>query len=72
VLAKPGSITPHTQFQGRGLRPLEGRGRAPHAVLQRLPAAVLLPHDRRHGLDQAAPTARRWSCRATTRTWRST
>ena len=58
-------------LQGRGLRALEGRGRPPHAVLQRLPAAVLLPHDGRDRLDQAARRARRWSCRATTRTWRS-
>ena len=58
--------------QGRGLRPLEGRGRAPHAVLQRLPAAVLLPHDGRHRARSSCPRARRWSCRATTRTWRST
>ena len=36
------------QFRGRGLRAVEGRRRAAHAVLQRLPAAVLLPHDRRH------------------------
>ena len=39
----------------RGVRAVEGRGRAPHAVLQRLPAAVLLPH---HGRDR-----QRWSCR---------
>ena len=42
------------EVQGRGLRPQEGRGRPPHAVLQRLPPAVLLPHDRRDGHDQAA------------------
>ena len=40
-------------LQGRGLRALEGRGRPPHAVLQRLPAAVLLPHDGRDRCDQA-------------------
>ena len=40
---------PAHALRGRGLRALEGRGRPPHAVLQRLPAAVLLPHDRRHG-----------------------
>ena len=34
--------------QGRGVRPQEGGGRSPHPVLQRVPAAVLLPHDRRH------------------------
>ena len=26
VLAKPGSITPHTDVRGRGLHPLQGRG----------------------------------------------
>ena len=41
-------------LQGRGLRALEGGGWPPHAVLQRLPAAVLLPHDGRHRLDQAS------------------
>jgi hypothetical protein len=49
VLCKPGSITPHTKFKGEGLRPDEGRGRPSHAVLQQLPSAVLLPHDRRDG-----------------------
>ena len=37
------------EVQGSGVRPDEGRGRSPHAVLQRLPAAVLLPHDGRDG-----------------------
>ena len=32
----------------------QGRRRASHAVLQRLPSAVLLPDDRRHGIGQAA------------------
>ena len=42
---------PAHEFRGRGLRPVEGGRRAAHAVLQRIPAAVLLPHDRRdrHG-----------------------
>ena len=31
VLAKPGSITPHTKFTG-GVHPVEGRGWAAHAV----------------------------------------
>ena len=35
VLAKPGSITPHTKFKARGVHPDEGRGRPAHAVLQR-------------------------------------
>ena len=55
VLAKPGSITPHTKFECEVYVLSQGRGRAAHAVLQRLPAAVLLPH---HGRDRAA-----WSCR---------
>ena len=42
------------EVQGRGLHPLEGRGRPPHPVLQRLPSAVLHPHDRRHRLAEAA------------------
>ena len=37
------------EVQGRGVRPDEGRGRAPHAVLHRVPAAVLLPD---HGRDR--------------------
>ena len=53
VLAKPGSITPHTEFEAAGLRALQGRGRTPHAVLPRLPPAVLLPHDGRDGLGRA-------------------
>ena len=40
-------------LQRRGLRPLEGRGWPPYAVLRRLPAAVLLPHDGRDRRDQA-------------------
>ena len=42
------------QVQGRGLHPDQGGGRAAHAVLLQLPAAVLLPHHRRDRLDQAA------------------
>ena len=44
---KPGTILPAHEVQGRGLHPLEGRGRPSHAVLQRLPSAVLHPHHRR-------------------------
>ena len=40
---------PAQEGQGRDLRPFEGRGRPPHAVLQRLPSAVLLPDDRCDG-----------------------
>ena len=66
VLAKPGSITPHTRVRGTGLRALEGRGRPSHPVLPRLPPAVLLPHHRRHGLGRAARRASRCACPATT------
>src|SRR5207245_2717006 len=38
----------------RRRRPLECRRRPPHAVLQQLPAAVLLPDDGRDGCDQAS------------------
>ena len=41
---------PAHELQGPGLHPVQGRGRAPHPVLQRLPAPVLLPHDRRDRL----------------------
>ncbi len=54
VLAAPKSITPHTKFHGRSGRAEEGRGRAAHAVLQRLPAAVLHPDDGRDGRERAA------------------
>ena len=38
VLCKPGSVTPHIEFERPGLHPDEGRGRPPHAVLRRLPS----------------------------------
>ena len=44
---KPGTHHAAQEVQGRGLHPEEGGGRAPHAVLQGLPAAVLLPDDGR-------------------------
>ncbi len=54
VLAKPGSITPHTNFKGEDLRVVEGRGRPSYAVLQGLSSAVLLPHHGRDGCGGAA------------------
>ena len=71
VLAKPGSITPHTQLQRRGLRPVEGRGRPPHAVLQQATARSSTSARRTSRARSSCRRARRWSCRATTRTWRS-
>ncbi len=47
VLAKPGSITPHTKFEANVYVLTQGRRRPAHAVLHRLPSAVLLPHHRR-------------------------
>ena len=47
VLCKPGSVKPHTHFTAEIYVLLEGRRRPPHAVLQQLPAPVLLPHHRR-------------------------
>ncbi len=38
------------QVRVRSVRVVEGGRRAAHAVFQRLPSAVLLPHDRRHRL----------------------
>ena len=57
--ARPGSgqareHSPAQEVLRRGVRAEEGRGRAPHAVLQRLSSAVLLPHDGRHRLARAA------------------
>ena len=71
VLAKPGSIKPHTKFSARVYVLTQGGGRPPHALLQRLPAAVLPAHDRRHRRHRPAPAAPRWSCPATTSTWTS-
>ena len=44
VLCKPGSITPHTNSRGSGVRVEGVRGWPAQAVLQQLSPAVLLPH----------------------------
>ena len=54
VLAKPGTITPHTDFEAEVYVLSQGRGWPSYAVLQGLPPAVLLPHDRRDGRLPAA------------------
>ena len=41
VLCKPGSITPHTNFEGQVYVLTQGGGWPAQAVLQQLPAAVL-------------------------------
>ena len=50
---------PH-QVQGRGLRLEQGGRRAAHAVLHRLPAAVLPAHHGRHRGWPSCPRAWRW------------
>ena len=54
VLCKPASVKPHTHFTAEIYVSQQGRGRPAHAVLQQLPAAVLLPHDRRDRRGRAA------------------
>ncbi len=60
VICKPGSRQAAHQVRGRGLHPDQGGGRPAHAVLRQLPAAVLLPHHRRHRHRGAAVAAPRW------------
>jgi len=48
---RPRQHHPAHQVRGRGLRPHEGRGRPPQAVLLELPSAVLLPDHRHHRHD---------------------
>ena len=48
VLAKPGLHPSPHQVQGPGLRPVQGRGRPSHSLLQQLSSPVLLPYHRRH------------------------
>ena len=54
VLAKPGSITPHTDVRGSGVCVDQGGGWPSQAVLLELSAAVLLPD---HGRDRARDVA---------------
>jgi len=49
VVCKPGSITPHTHFKANVYVLSKEEGGRPHAFLQGLPAAVLLPDHRRDG-----------------------
>ena len=54
VLAKPGSIHPHTHFMGQVYVLTKEEGGRHNAVLQRLSSAVLLPYHGRDGQHQAA------------------
>ncbi len=69
VLAKPGSDHPAHEVRGGGVRADEGGGRAAHAVLQGLSAAVLLPHDGRDGGGGVAGGRGDGDARATTSRW---
>jgi elongation factor Tu len=53
VIIKPGSTTPHTNFEANVYILSEGGGRPSHAVLQQLPSPVLLPDDGRDGCRDA-------------------
>ena len=48
VLAKPGSITPHTKFEAEIYVLSKDEGGSSHAILQRLPSTVLLPYNGRN------------------------
>ena len=60
VVAKPGSITPHTRFQGEVYVLSKEEGGRHTPFFNGLPAAVLLPDDGRDGSGEAAGRARRW------------
>ena len=71
VAARPGAVQARLDqaahaLHRRDLRAEQGRRRPPHAVLQQLSPAVLLPHDGRDRRDRAARRTRKWSCPATT------
>ena len=57
VLAKPGSITPHTQFKAEAYILTKEEGGRPYAILQQLPSTVLLPYD---GRNRDGEVARRY------------
>ena len=54
VLAKPGSIKPVKEAEAEVYVLAKDEGGQPHAVLQRIQAAVLHPHERRHRRDRSA------------------
>ena len=66
VLAKPGSITPHTKFKAEAYILTKEEGGRHTPVLQRVPSPVLLPDHRRDRHRGACPKGPRWSCPATT------
>jgi elongation factor Tu len=59
VLAKSGSIKPHTKFTAQVYVLTREEGGPPHPLLQRLPAAVLPAHRPTSRAPSACPTAPR-------------
>jgi elongation factor Tu len=45
VICKPGSVTPHTDFQSRSLRIIKSRRWSSHSILQQIPSAILFPYN---------------------------
>ena len=45
VLAKPGSITPHTDFESEVYVLSKDEGGRSHSILQRLPSTILFPYN---------------------------
>ena len=60
VIAKPGSIKPHTKFKAEVYVLSQGRRRPSHAVLHQLPSAILFPHHRRDRRGEACRKASKW------------
>ena len=58
VVAKPGSITPHTKFKAEVYILTKGRRWTAHAVFQRIPAAVLFSDDGCDGDSEVAGGSR--------------
>ena len=67
VLCKPGSITPHTDFEGQVYVLTKEEGGRHKPFFGELPAAVLLPDHRCDRHDHACRRAPRCACRVTTR-----
>jgi len=69
VLVKPGSITPHTKFEGQVYVLKKRRRGSPHTFLCWLPPAVLHPYHRRDGADHRVHRGR-WQQRRNGHAWR--
>ena len=48
VLAKPGSINPHTKFKAEVYVLTKRRSRPSYSILLQLPSTILLPYNRRN------------------------